>query len=102
MQVNPHPVSYEELIAYAAMEHAARQRTAIAEHVSACLDCTATVIRYQAVRAVLSADDRLVPPATAVARALAILPSPAKPTAAIPSRLWTWPALGRILGSYYR
>lgn len=67
-----HPVSYEQLIAYAANDLPAMDCEEVARHVAICESCIATVSKFHTIRAILRGDDSRLPPPRTVSRAEAI------------------------------
>ncbi len=77
--MNSHPVSHEQLIAYAVGELDAEETGRIAAHIKGCVACAATVTRLNVIRATMRSDDSIAPPPGTLARAHAIFRSPAAP-----------------------
>ncbi len=74
-QMNVHPITNEDLIAYAADELAGDEFFRVVMHVSNCVECTISVNRYRRIRSVLRSDDSIAPPRQTLARAFAIYSS---------------------------
>lgn len=74
-QMNAHPITNEDLIAYAADELAGDEFFRVVMHVSNCVECTISVNRYRRIRSVLRSDDSVAPPRQTLARAFAIYSS---------------------------
>ncbi len=70
--MNVHPVPYDQLIAYAALELDESGISQVTTHVNECLECATTVYCYQQVRTLLYLDDAYLPPPQTIARAHAI------------------------------
>ena len=93
-----HRISTEQLLAFAAGELDAAERTTIEQHLSGCRACTETIERFHIVRAVLRATEGEQPPQSLIARAQAIhwplidalarKPQPAAPTEHALLRRW--------------
>ena len=73
-----HPVSDEQIIAFAAGELSAVEAATVARHVGACPRCAARVKRFQLIRDSLRTDDSVEPPPAALARAQALLSQDAR------------------------
>jgi Domain of unknown function (DUF5667)/Putative zinc-finger len=67
-----HRISTEQLLAFAAGELDAAERTSIEQHLSGCRDCSETIERFHRVRAVLRAAEGEQPSQSLIARAQAI------------------------------
>ncbi|CAG0947493.1 hypothetical protein ANRL1_04188 [Anaerolineae bacterium] len=67
-----HPVLYDQLIAYAALELDENGISQVTTHVNECLECAATVHCYRQVRAFLRLDGMHAPPPHTLARTYAI------------------------------
>ncbi len=81
-KLSDHPISYEQLIAYAAHELDPVLAASVAQHLATCPDCAATVKRFRAIADFLSTAPSETPSPAAVARAKSIFihrPSPAAP-----------------------
>lgn len=63
-----HPINDEELLAYLAGELTGEDHARVAAHVLACDACTATTQHFDAIRAILRADDSSEPPAPLIAK----------------------------------
>jgi hypothetical protein len=66
----PHPISYEELVAFASGESGPVKLALIETHVGSCPDCAATVARLRLVQATVRADASQAPSAAALKRVL--------------------------------
>lgn len=77
-----HAVPYEDLIAYAANELELPEGARIAQHLTQCQECQATVRRFRMVKAILSCAESqellapIAPPARAKAKAKALFRQP--------------------------
>jgi anti-sigma factor RsiW len=71
--MNSHPVSDDELLAYAFGELDETKTPAIAAHVATCGDCAAAMARFEFVRATVRADAALVPSSKVRARVRALI-----------------------------
>jgi anti-sigma factor RsiW len=63
-----HPVTYDDLIAFAAGDPGLSSASNILAHLASCPACAATVARYRLVRQAIVTDARLAPSANALAR----------------------------------
>jgi hypothetical protein len=91
-----HGISTEQLLAFAAGELDAAERTTIEQHLSGCRDCTKTIERFHMVRTVLRAAEGEPPPHSLIARAQAIHRPLREALARGPQpAALTWPALLR-------
>lgn len=67
---NPHPVSCEMLIAYAAKELGGDESSAVAAHVAGCTECTTKLVRFLSVRMDVRSDDTVDIPSATLERVL--------------------------------
>ena len=77
--MNDHPVSDDDLLAYAFGKPDPRKAPGIAAHITTCPSCAATLARIALVRATVRADVALVPSAAASMRVKALIAGRARP-----------------------
>lgn len=82
-----HPISYEQLIKYAADELRGSEAAAVAAHIAGCGECRATVSRYHAMRTAMNSIQSTPPPPVTLARAQALFANRQLPIQPIPSEL---------------